>query len=110
MKRTTVVAGPIDATIYAASNRPDVELVATLEGVSPGGASKRLTSGALLGSFRKLAPGLTWRAPDGRPIAPYHPYTQASVKPVPTGKVTRFDIESSPPSPSSRTAIASASP
>jgi len=93
VKRDTVVAGPIDATIYAASSRPDVELVATLEDVSPGGASRPISSGALLGSFRKLDHGLTWRAPDGRPIAPYHPYTKSSVKPVPEGTVTRFDVE-----------------
>jgi putative CocE/NonD family hydrolase len=93
VKRGTPLAGPIDATIYATSTRPDVELEATLEDVAPGGASYPLTSGALLGSFRKLNHSKTWRAPNGRPLIPYHPYTKASKTPVPTGEVTRFDIE-----------------
>jgi predicted acyl esterase len=67
--------------------------VATLEDVSPDGTSAPLTTGALLGSLRKVDQGLTWRAPDGRPIAPYHPYTRSSVKAVDIGKVTRYDIE-----------------
>lgn len=93
LSQTTLLAGPIDATIYATSTRPDVELVATIEDVAPNGASKPLTTGALLGSFRELDHALTWYAPDGRPLSPYHPYTRASVTPVPTGEVTRFDIE-----------------
>ena len=93
VKRDVPLAGPIDATIYATSTRPDVELEATLEDVAPGGASYPLTSGALLGSFRKLDNSKTWRAKNGRPLIPYHPYTKASKTPVPTGTVTRFDIE-----------------
>jgi putative CocE/NonD family hydrolase len=93
MGRDTVVAGPIDATIYASSTRPDTELVATVEDIAPDGTSLPLTSGALLGSFRALDPTLSWLAPDGRPLLPYHPYTKASVTAVPVGAVTRYDIE-----------------
>jgi putative CocE/NonD family hydrolase len=89
----TVVGGPIDATIYATSTRPDVELEATLEDVAPSGASTPLTSGALLGSFRALDRARSWFAADGRPLLPYHPYSRASVVPVAAGQVTRFDIE-----------------
>jgi putative CocE/NonD family hydrolase len=92
-KRDTVVAGPIAARIYATSTRPDTVLVATVEDVSPNGKSTPISSGALLGSFRKLNRKLTWRAPDGHPIAPYHPYTRSSAKPVEPGRVTKFDIE-----------------
>jgi putative CocE/NonD family hydrolase len=87
------VAGPIDATVYASSIRPDVELEATIEDVAPGGASYPLSSGALLGSFRKLNKAKTWFGANGRPLIPYHPFTKKSKTPVPTGKVTRFDIE-----------------
>jgi uncharacterized protein len=86
----TVLAGPIAARIYATSTRPDVEPVATVEDVSPNGTSTPLSSGALLGSFRELNRKLTWRAPDGHPIAPY---TRSSAKPVEPGRVTRFDVE-----------------
>lgn len=90
-----VIAGPIDATIYATSTSPDTYLEATLEDIPPGsGASSTpITSGGLLGSFRALDRERSWFAPDGDPLIPYHPYTQASQVPVPVGKVTRFDIE-----------------
>ena len=89
----TVIGGPADVTVFATSTRPEVELEATLEDVSPNGASTPLTSGALLGSFRALDPARTWFAADGRPLLPYHAFTRASARPVPTGAVTRFDIE-----------------
>ena len=93
MERDTVIAGPIGATIYATSTRPDVELIATLEDIHPDGQSTPFTSGALLGSFRALDNDLSWFAADGAPLLPHHPYTQASVTPVPVGEVTRFDVE-----------------
>jgi putative CocE/NonD family hydrolase len=93
VKKTTTIAGPIDATIYASSTRPDVALVAFVEDVGPDGKSFPLTSGALLGSFRALDNKRSWFAPDGKPLAPYHPYTRASVQAVPEGQTTRYDIE-----------------
>jgi putative CocE/NonD family hydrolase len=96
MSRGVVLAGPIDATIYATSTRPDVELIATLEDVYPNGVSRPLTSGALQGSHRALDQGLSWYATDGRPLLPYHPYARAALTPVPTGQVTRFDVEVRP--------------
>jgi uncharacterized protein len=88
-----VIAGPIGATLYATSTRPDTYFEATIEDVDPGGRSTSLTAGGLLGSFRDLDERQTWRAPDGNAILPYHPYTRASVKAVPGDKVTRFDVE-----------------
>jgi hypothetical protein len=93
MKSDTTLAGPVDATVYATSNRSELELIATLEDVAPDGTSLPLSGGALLGSFRALDNGLTWLARDGKPILPYHPYTRESVVGVPAGKVTRYDIE-----------------
>ena len=89
----TVLAGPIGATLFATSTRPDTELIVTLYDVAPGGAATQISSGALLGSFRQLDVERTWTAPDGRPIRPWHPYTRDSVEPVVPGEVTRFDIE-----------------
>ena len=93
--QSEVIAGPIDATIYATSTAPDTYLEATLEDV-PGGsstASTPITSGGLLGSLRAVDNTRSWFAPDGNPLLPYHPYTQASQTPVPIGAVTRFDVE-----------------
>lgn len=93
--KSEVIAGPIDATIYATSTTPDTYLEATLEDIPAGSStsSTSITSGGLLGSFRALDQKLSWFAPDGNPLIPYHPYTEASAVAVPTGKVTRFDIE-----------------
>ncbi len=92
-RRPTVLAGPLDASIYATASKPEVELVANVEDVAPDGRSFPLSSGALLGSFRALDAGNTWFARHRRPLAPYHPYTKASAAPVPVGSVVRYDIE-----------------
>jgi putative CocE/NonD family hydrolase len=89
----TVLAGPIDATLYASSNTRDTEWVVTLEDVAPDGTSTPLTNGALLGSARALDASRTWSAPDGRPLLPYHPYTRAARSPVTPGALTRYDVE-----------------
>jgi len=92
----TALAGPAGVTVFATSNRPDTQWVATLEDVDPGGASHPLTSGALLGSFRALDPARTWATPAGRPYQPWHPYTRESARAVTPGEVTRYDIEVPP--------------
>lgn len=90
-----VIAGPVGVTLYATSTAPDAFLEATLERIPAGStaASTPLTSGGLLGSHRALDESLSWLAPDGRPLLPHHPYTKAAQAPVPTGEVTRFDVE-----------------
>ena len=93
VKSSTTIAGPIDATIYATSTRPETAFVAFVEDVAPDGKSFPLSSGALLGSFRALDKKRSWFAPNGKPLQPFHPYTRASVQAVPEGKVTRYDIE-----------------
>lgn len=92
-KSDEVLGGPIDATVYATSTRPDTELIATVEEVSPSGQSVPLTSGALLGSFRQLDQTQTWYDANGNMLMPIHPFSKDSVRPVTPGQVTRFDIE-----------------
>jgi putative CocE/NonD family hydrolase len=94
--QSTVLGGPVDATIYATSSTPQTELVATLEDVAPDGTATPLTTGALLGSLRSVDGSRSWLAPGGRPLLPYHPYTVGSKQPIPPGSVTRFDIEIRP--------------
>ncbi len=92
----TVLGGPVDATIYATSTRPDTEFVGTLEDVAPDGTATPITTGALLGSLRALDSSRSWVEPDGRMILPFHPYTAQSKQLVSPGAVTRFDIEIRP--------------
>ncbi len=95
-RHALVLGGPIDATLYATTTRPETEMVATLEDVAPNGTSTPITTGALLGSLRAVEGGRSWSAGHGRYLLPYHPYTAASQRAVPVGKVTRFDIEIRP--------------
>ena len=86
------VAGPITATVYANSTTPETELVAELEDVTPNGTSYPLTEGALLGSLRAVNKSRSWTE-DGVTVLPYHPYTEASARPVTPGTLTEYQIE-----------------
>jgi hypothetical protein len=94
--RATAIGGPVDATLYASSTRPETEMVATLEDVAPDGTATPITTGALLGSLRFVDAARSWRVAGGRYVLPYHPYTVGSAQAVPVGRVTRFDIEIRP--------------
>ncbi len=89
----TTLAGPIGATLYATSTTTDTEWVVQLSDVAPNGNATALTSGLLEGNQRALDPSMTWYAPDGKPLLPYHPYTKAAQTPVVPGQVTRYDVE-----------------
>ncbi len=90
--KPAAVAGPITATIYASSTRPETELVAELEDVTPSGSSYPVTEGALLGSLRAVDQRRSWKA-RGMTLLPYHPYTKASARAVKPGAVTEYQIE-----------------
>jgi uncharacterized protein len=89
----TTLAGPIGATLYATSTTADTEWVVQLSGVAPDGSATALTSGLLEGNQRALNSSMTWYAPDGMPLLPYHPYTKVAQTPVVPGHVTRYDVE-----------------
>jgi putative CocE/NonD family hydrolase len=92
-RQPTTLAGPIGATLYGTSTTPDTEWVVQLSDVAPNGSALPLTSGLLEGRQRAVNASMTWSAPDGMPLLPYHPYTKAAGRTVPPGKVTRYDIE-----------------
>ena len=92
LPQSETVAGPVTATVFASATTSETELVAELEDVTPSGTSYPLTEGALLGSLRAVNSRRSWTA-DGVTILPYHPYTQASAKPVTPGAVTEYRIQ-----------------
>jgi predicted acyl esterase len=91
-KQATTVAGPIDVSLDLKSSTRDAEVVANVDVVSPGGSSRAISSGALLGSLRTLDRRRSWHQ-GGRLVLPWHPYTSASARPLPSGKAVRLDIE-----------------
>jgi uncharacterized protein len=89
----TLVAGPITLTVHATATTTDTMWVAHVDEVAPDGASRPLTQGALLGSYRALDTSRTWYLPDGTVLRPHHVSTRAANRPVVQGELTRYDIE-----------------
>jgi putative CocE/NonD family hydrolase len=92
MTHATTLGGPVTATVYASATTSETQLVAELEEVTPDGTSYPLTEGALLGSLRAVNTSRSWTA-GGMTVLPYHPYTQASAKPVSPGTMTEYQIQ-----------------
>ncbi|MBV9212462.1 MAG: CocE/NonD family hydrolase [Actinobacteria bacterium] len=92
MPRDVTVGGPIDARVVLTSTTRDAEVVATVDDVSPDGASRPLTTGALLASNRDLDGRLSWRL-RGATVLPYHPYTRAASRPLTPARATALEVE-----------------
>jgi putative CocE/NonD family hydrolase len=90
LTRELTLAGPGAVGVNMSSTTRDSELVATLEDISPDGASYPLTTGALLGSLRAVDRTRSW------PTLPYHAYTAASRRDLTPGRVTLQQIEVPP--------------
>jgi putative CocE/NonD family hydrolase len=90
------LAGPMNATLYASADTPQVELVAHLDDVAPDGKVAGIAGGALIGSFRATDARKSWRDRDGKLVSPWHSYTKESERAVPLGSVERYDIELPP--------------
>lgn len=65
------IAGPISATIYAASSNTNLELIANLYDVAPNGDAQRISIGALLGSQSRLDPERSWHDDAGTTTWPW---------------------------------------
>jgi uncharacterized protein len=89
------LAGPSSLTLLASSSSRQAMWTAVLEDVGPGGSSRSLASGALLGSFRSLNRRRSWKV-DGRQIRPYVRFNRSSERPLIPGAVERFHIELTP--------------
>jgi predicted acyl esterase len=68
------LAGPISATITAASSGRNLDLITSLYDVAQDGSATLITQGNLAGSFAKLDPERTWRDDRGVDVNPYPLY------------------------------------
>lgn len=59
------LAGPISATIRAASSNTNLELIANLYDVAPDGTADRIAMGAILGSQSRIDEGKSWKDANG---------------------------------------------
>jgi uncharacterized protein len=69
--RATLAAGPVSATLFAASSGENLHLVARLYDVSPQGEATEITSGSIVGSLRTLDRARSWLTSSGVNIRPY---------------------------------------
>jgi putative CocE/NonD family hydrolase len=98
LKSDTEVTGPVRAHVWAQlTGASDATLVAVLSDVNPQGKSTQLTAGFLLASQRAVDRNLSTYA-HGVMIRPWHPFTQASQRPVTPGKPVPCEIEIYPTS------------
>jgi len=108
------ISGPIEADIYMSSTATDSSVIATVSDVSGSGLATTaddITAGTLVASLRAVTstPCQEVRDPsigasfevvdgcsqylDGQSIDPWHPYTEASQKPLEPGKIYELQIE-----------------
>jgi putative CocE/NonD family hydrolase len=93
LAKDTQLTGPIVANLWAELTSRDATLVAVLSDVDPSGASNQVTAGFLLASQRKVDARKSQYGPGHVLIRPYHPFTQASQKPVTANDPALYRIE-----------------
>ena len=93
LDRDLHIAGPLALTLHAATTGADANWIATVSDVAPSGKSTQITSGALVASQRTLDAARSEYNAAGELIVPYHPFTMASLSPVPPGELVQLDIE-----------------
>ena len=88
------LAGPVSATLYAASTNKSLELIARLQDVAPDGRVADLTDGYVIGSLRARDPRRSWYDRAGVPMRPWCECTgDAWMAP---GQMTRLDVRLKP--------------
>ncbi len=92
VRRPVRFQGPINARLYVSSLGGDGMLSVAVEDVAPDGTVTRLTGGWQVISLRALDRRRS-RYLDRQLVQPYHPFTKASEKPLPTGAVEPVDVE-----------------
>ncbi len=104
MAQDMAINGPIEADIHASTTSANAGLSVRVTDVAPDGSSREITNGVLTFSFRAVddANPTTLRLNDaqGQPqrLRPWHPFTQASLLPVPAGQPVLLPIEIFPSS------------
>jgi predicted acyl esterase len=89
-----VIGGPIAATVYARSSNRNVELIGTLNDVTPSGEITPISTGTILGSLRAVDHARSWYEKHDLITLPYHPYsTNRYALP---GSLQRYDITLTP--------------
>jgi predicted acyl esterase len=87
-------AGPASLTVYAQSDNSNLDLIADLYDVSPGGTPSFIATGTILSSLSQVDPARSWYDSRGQLIQPFHPFLADSY--VPAGQVQKLEIKFDP--------------
>jgi predicted acyl esterase len=93
-KKGATLAGPISATITAATTGTNMDIITSLYDVAADGTATQITQGNLAGSFAAYDKSRTWSDANGVDINPYPLYDQDRW--LTAGKPVRLDITISP--------------
>ncbi|MGH8504521.1 MAG: CocE/NonD family hydrolase [Stenotrophobium sp.] len=96
MTEDTYINGPIEADIWISTTATDAGLSVRVDDVS-GSTATALTNGIQTASLRAVDTTRS-RYLDGLMIQPWHPFTQASVQPLSSGKAVLVPVEIFPTS------------
>jgi putative CocE/NonD family hydrolase len=89
--------GPIMAKLWVTTTAADAVTAVRVTDVAPDGTSTELTAGWLAASFRAVDRSRS-RIVRRTLIQPWHPFTRASVLPVPKGEPVKLEVEVFPTS------------
>jgi uncharacterized protein len=92
LKKSLRIDGPILANLWLSTTARDAVATVRVLDVAPDGTATDLTDGWLAASFRKNDRSRS-RIVGGRLLQPWHPFTQDSVLPVPSGQPMQLPIE-----------------
>lgn len=93
IKHALHLLGPMTARLWVSSQGGrDSLITARVEDVSPSGQATQMSAGWDAISLRALDRSRT-AYDDGLMVQPFHPFTQASVLPVPSGRPVQVDVE-----------------
>ena len=84
--------GPIAANLWVSTTATDVAVTVRVVDVAPDGRATDLTDGWLSAPFRAVDAGRS-RIVAGENLQPWHPFTAASVQPVPSGVPMLLQVE-----------------
>ena len=86
------LSGPVLANLWLTTTARDAAVTLRLTDVDPTGRSSELSAGWLAASFRAVD-GDRSRRVRGQMLQPWHPFTRASVLPVPAGEPIELAVE-----------------
>jgi hypothetical protein len=86
------VNGPIAANLWISTTASDAAVTVRVVDVAPDGRATDLTDGWLTASLRAVDPSRS-RMVGGENLQPWHPFTAASVLPVPAGTPLQLQVE-----------------